>query len=46
MLQDMGAGLETQWANERDYTTKVARGARAEEAFPEFISRKGRPLTA
>jgi enoyl-CoA hydratase/carnithine racemase len=42
MLEDMGATLEEQWANERAYTTKVMRGAKAEEAFPEFIARKGR----
>lgn len=42
LLQDMGRDLEAQWANERDYTTKVVRGARAEAAFPEFIARKGR----
>ena len=46
LLQDMGADLETQWANERDYTTNVSPGAKAEEAFPEFISRRGRPLTS
>jgi enoyl-CoA hydratase len=45
LLQDMGCNLEEQWANERDYTTNVARGARAEEAFPEFIARRGRPLS-
>lgn len=44
LLQDMGTDLETQWANERDYTTNVSRGAKAEEAFPDFISRRGRPL--
>src|SRR5262245_22038931 len=44
MLEQMGQGLEQQWTAERDYTTKVVRGARAEEAFPEFIARKGRPL--
>ena len=42
LLRDMGCDLEQQWANERDYTTNVARGARAEAAFPEFIARKGR----
>ncbi len=42
MLQDMGATLEEQWANERAYTTSVMRGAKAEDAFPEFIARKGR----
>lgn len=44
LLRDMGCNLEAQWANERDYTTNVVRGARAEDAFPEFIARKGRPL--
>jgi len=42
LLRDMGRTLEEQWANERDYTTNVARGAKAEAAFPEFIARKGR----
>jgi enoyl-CoA hydratase/carnithine racemase len=46
LLKDLGCALEEQWANERDYTTNVARGARAEEAFPEFIARRGRPLSA
>jgi enoyl-CoA hydratase/carnithine racemase len=36
--------LEQQWSEERHYTTQVVRGAKAEEAFPEFIARKGRPL--
>ena len=44
MLQDMGRTLEEQWAAERAYTTQVTRGAKAEEAFPDFIARKGRPL--
>ena len=42
LLQDLGAALEAQWANERDYTTNVVRGAKAESAFPDFIARKGR----
>jgi enoyl-CoA hydratase/carnithine racemase len=42
LLRQLGLGLEEQWAAERDYTTRVARGAPAEEAFPEFIARKGR----
>jgi len=46
LLRDMGCDLEAQWANERDYTTNVVRGARAEDAFPEFIARKGRPLSS
>lgn len=45
LLKDMGCDLEQQWANERDYTTHVVRGAKADEAFPEFIARKGRPLS-
>jgi enoyl-CoA hydratase/carnithine racemase len=43
MLRQMGQTLEEQWASERDYTTRVVRGAKAESAFPEFIARKGRP---
>jgi enoyl-CoA hydratase len=42
LLQQHGEGLEAQWALEKDYTTHVMRGARAEDAFPEFIARKGR----
>jgi enoyl-CoA hydratase/carnithine racemase len=42
LLEHMGKNLEEQWANERDYTTNVMRGAKAEDAFPEFIARKGR----
>jgi hypothetical protein len=41
-VKNMGCDLEEQWANEREYTTKVVRGAKAESAFPEFITRKGR----
>jgi enoyl-CoA hydratase len=44
LLQQMKQDLEAQWALERSYTTNVVRGAKAEEAFPEFIARKGRPL--
>jgi enoyl-CoA hydratase len=46
LLRDMGCDLEAQWANERDFTTNVMRGAKAEDAFPEFIARKGRPLSS
>ena len=46
LLKDMGCDLEEQWANERDYTTNVVRGAKAEAAFPEFIARHGRPLSS
>jgi hypothetical protein len=44
MLRQKGGTLEEQWAHERDFTTNVLRGAKAEDAFPEFIARKGRPL--
>src|SRR3984893_6639482 len=33
LLRDMGCDLEAQWANEREYTTKVVRGTKAEAAF-------------
>ena len=45
MLQDLGQSLETQWSNERDFTRDVAPGAKAEDAFPDFIARRGRPLS-
>jgi len=41
MLRQMTMGLEEQFNAERDYTTNVMRGAKAKDAFPEFISRKG-----
>ena len=44
LLREMGCNLEEQWSNERDYTTHVVRGAKAEAAFPEFIARHGRPI--
>jgi enoyl-CoA hydratase len=44
LLKQKGQNLEQQWTEEREYTTHVVKGARAEEAFPEFIARRGRPL--
>jgi enoyl-CoA hydratase len=44
LLRDMGCDLEAQWSNERDFTTNVMPGAKAEDAFPDFIKRKGRLL--
>ena len=44
LLKDMGRDLEAQYEEERHFTTHVVRGAKAEDAFPEFIARKGRPL--
>ncbi len=46
LLKHMGRDLDEQWNTEQDYTTHVVKGARAEEAFPEFIARKGRPLSS
>jgi enoyl-CoA hydratase/carnithine racemase len=45
LLQQKGESLERQYEIEHDYTTKVMRGAKAEDAFPEFIARRGRALT-
>jgi enoyl-CoA hydratase/carnithine racemase len=42
LLKQLGEGFEAQWAAEKDYTTHVMRGAKAEDAFPDFIARKGR----
>jgi enoyl-CoA hydratase/carnithine racemase len=44
LLKQMTQSVEQQWEEERHFTTRVVRGAKAEEAFPEFIARKGRPL--
>jgi enoyl-CoA hydratase len=41
MLEQMGKGLEAQFKAEQEYTTHVLRGAKARDAFPEFIERKG-----
>ena len=41
MLQQMAQGLEAQFNAEKDYTTHVLRGAKARDAFPDFIARKG-----
>ena len=44
LMKQKNLSIEDQFAEERDFTTHVMRGAKAEEAFPEFIARKGRPL--
>jgi len=41
MLKQMAMNLEAQFEAEHEYTTKVLRGAKAKDAFPEFIARKG-----
>lgn len=44
MLKQMSMNLEEQYEAERHFTTHVVRGAKAEDAFPDFIARKGRAL--
>jgi enoyl-CoA hydratase/carnithine racemase len=44
LLKQMTQSVAEQWAEERRFTTEVVKGAKAEDAFPEFIARKGRPL--
>ena len=41
LIKDMTADLHGMWEIERDYTS-VVKGFGVEEAFPEFIARKGR----
>jgi len=42
LLEDMGGSLKNHWDNEKQFTRHVLRGAKAEDAFPDFIARKGR----
>ena len=42
LLQDMGANLLQQYENERRFTTEGVQGYGVEDAFPEFLARKGR----
>jgi enoyl-CoA hydratase/carnithine racemase len=41
MLQQLGQGLAEQFDAEREYIEHVQRGAKAKDAFPDFIKRKG-----
>jgi enoyl-CoA hydratase/carnithine racemase len=45
LLEQKGESLEQAYEIEHHYTTDVMRGAKAEDAFPEFIARKGKALT-
>ena len=45
LLEQKGESLERAYEIEHQYTTHVMRGAKAEDAFPEFIARRGRALT-
>ena len=42
LLQHKGKSMEQMWANEKDFTTNKVKGYGVEDAFPEFLSRKGR----
>ena len=44
LLEDLGSNLHQMWANERAFITLRVKGYGAEQAFPEFLARKGRPL--
>lgn len=46
LTENLGAGLEAQWANEVAYTMEVRSVPKAEEAFASFIDRKRRPGTS
>jgi enoyl-CoA hydratase len=41
LLKQMTESVEEQWDEERRFTTEIMRNAKAKEAFPEFIARKG-----
>ena len=45
MLRGLGQDLHAQWEYEIDYGKNVMRGAKAEDAFPDFIARKGRAIS-
>ena len=40
LLQQLGLGMEEQFNAEEEYTTHVLPGAKAKDAFPDFIKRK------
>ena len=42
LLQHKGADMHQMWDNERAYTTGKVQGFGVEQAFPDFLSRKGR----
>ena len=45
LLRQMAEDLEGQWREEREFAKNEFANAKAEDAFPEFIARKGRPLS-
>ena len=42
LLQHKGADMRQMYENEREFTTDKVVGFGVEEAFPDFLSRKGR----
>jgi enoyl-CoA hydratase/carnithine racemase len=42
LLEQLGENQETQFDKEKHFTTHVMRGAKAEDAFPDFIAKHGR----
>ncbi len=44
LLQDKAADMRGMWENEVDYTTNKVKGYGVEDAFPEFIARRGRQV--
>jgi enoyl-CoA hydratase len=42
LIKDMGCDLHQQWDHERVFTTEKVKGYGVEQAFPEFLARKGR----
>ena len=42
LLQDMGGSLHDMWENEQSFTTEKVQGYGVEQAFSEFLARKGR----
>ena len=42
LLQDMGGSLHDMWENERVFTTEKVQGYGVEQAFSDFLARKGR----
>ena len=44
LMEQKGESLERAYEIEHHYTTHVMRGAKAEDAFPEFIAKHGRRL--
>jgi enoyl-CoA hydratase/carnithine racemase len=42
LMEQHNSSVRTQWETEVEFTNSVLKGAKAEDAFPDFIARKGR----